>query len=220
MGTTRNGLLRSINGRVGPVVVANSDDDVSIVRILPKLSTKPPKQAQLNQREIFKAVMKFVKQNQEVMRIGYQSYKGAVKPLNAAASFILKNAVTGVYPNYKIDYSAVQTSEDSGAIGGVAESTMVPVAGGKVTITWDPTQSYSGTKELLRNLDDAVIMLLNETSGYAGSRTGLATRGSGTATVRIPISHPGDKVHAWLFFASVDGKVTPSQYMGPIVALE
>lgn len=219
MGRTRNGLLRGTSGRVGPLVVADSDGDQSIVRILPKLTTKPPKQSQLEQRAVFKTATEFVRQNQEVLRLGFQA-KGAVKPISAAASFILKNAVTGTYPAYKIDVTKVKTSVGVGGIATVPKPVITVSANMSFNLTWEPSNVYSGDALILRNQDELVLLLFNETAGFSFSSIGAATRATGTFHAHLPSDVAGDKVHAWLFFVGIDGKVSPSQHVGPVLSVD
>ena len=217
MGTTKNGLLKGISGQVGPVQVCDGEG-VSIVKIMPKASTKPPKQSQLDQRAIFKTVIKFVTQIQKILDIGYQSYVGAVKPLNAAMSYHLKNAVTGIAPDKKLDFTKVQISKRSG-LEEDHTAAAVPAAGNLINLTWDPSEDFDKVEQLERNLDHGMLLVYSETKGLSYTNLGGPTRSEAAYSARLPRVFIGDKVHCYFFFASIDGKVSNSQYLGAMVVL-
>lgn len=218
MGTTKNGLLRGLSGKVGPVIVSNGND-LSIIRIIPKVSKKPPKKLQLVQRARFKVGTKFVRQIKDVLEIGYQSYTEAVKPLNAAVSYHVKNAVTGIYPNFKIDPSGIKISIDNGGLREEFSTTVVAVSGATLNITWNPGAEYFGPELVDRNLDETVVLIYDETKGITLTAIRTARRGHGRLVLLLPKAFTGGRLHVYFFFVSEEGGVSNSQYLGSVEAI-
>ncbi len=219
MGKLENGLLRGVRGLVGPIVVAKGIG-VSIVRIKGEKTSKPPKQSQVNQRNRFKRAIKFVTQTKSVMSIGYQYYTGGViKPLNAAMRDLLDNGITGVSPDYKIDFPNVQISKSEGGLKEEHNAVLAATAGQNLTVSWDAEEVYSTNDLLIRNLDKVMILLYNETNDMSFTSVGDVTRAEGTKTIHLPRVFVGGKVHGWMFFSSAEGNVSNSQYMGFAVVL-
>ena len=217
MGTTKNGLLRGVSGQVGPVVVVN-DINRSIVRIMPKESSKPPKLSQLDTRAKFLVVSKFVTAAKKVLQIGYQYYDQRVKPLNAAIAYHLDNALTGIYPNYKIDPAKVVVSKAFGDLQ-PQNIEISAVAGGLINVVWNPAEGFADPGEVMdRGLDKAVFLAYNETKQLTLTLLGI-TRESGKLSAKAPRIFVGDKLHVYFFFATDDGQVSPSTYLGSITPL-
>ncbi|WP_158800626.1 DUF6266 family protein [Pedobacter sp. L105] len=218
MATTENGLLRGLRGSVGPVVVSNGDG-VSIVRIKPKKTTKAPQQSQIDQRANFKMVSDFVTQHQKLLKIGFQAYQGAVKPLNAVSSYLLKNAIIGTSPNYEFDFTKVKLSKDGGGLLQEFYASAAVATGSVLNITWDPKGLYNDADLIERNLDSAYVMAYDEVKGVSVQLLDGPTRDKGELSFRMPRAFIGDKTHVYFFFVSVDGKVSNTQYLGSVVPL-
>ena len=218
MGTTKNGLLRGVSGQVGPVVVANGIDR-SIVRIMPKESTKAPKLSALTQRAVFKVATKFVTQTKAVMYAGYQAYKDNIKPLNAALSYHVRNAVSGTYPDFKINPEKVKISKDNGGLKEEKDAAVVAATGTTLNITWDSTMYYTDPELEDRNQDTTLVLVYDETKSITLTAVGAGTRGLSKQSVRLPRVFAGDKVHVYFCFVSLDGKVSNSQYLNTVVVL-
>ncbi|WP_158796182.1 DUF6266 family protein [Pedobacter sp. L105] len=215
MATTKNGLLRGLSGKVGPIVVCKGKDK-SIVKILPKKTTKAPKLPQLSQRAIFKMVKQFIDQTQQVMRIGYYDYLHTERPLNAATAYHLKNAVIGVYPDFTMDAVKIKVSRDQGGLKQEFNATVSIDAGDILKVSWDFATIYNPFEMLKRKLDQAVLLIFDETKQLTSSRIGEVTRAAGKLEVSLPKAFQGDQLHCYFFFAAEDGKVSNTQYLGVI----
>lgn len=215
MGTIRNGLLKGIRGRVGPVVVTKFNKEKSIVKILPNKTRKAPKIAQKVQRARFRTGQKFVISANSLISIGYRNNKAKAKPLEAACSYHVKNAVQGEYPDFSIDPSKIIISIDHGGLKHERSAKMSMVKCNIVEVTWDTAGKYNPCELLDRNNDDTLFLLYNETKGtlYMGEKV---MRREGTLSRKIPSKNVGDVIHGYFFFAAKDGKVSNSQYLGSI----
>lgn len=216
MATTKKGLLRGVRGRVGPVVVCDAGDK-SIVKIRPQKSKKAPKLPQLSQRAAFKMVKQFVDKTQDIMRIGYYDYLRKERPLNAATAYHLKNAVTGTYPDFKIDPVKIKISRDQGGLKQEFNASVSIDADDILKISWDFAAIYNPFEMLKRKLDRAVVLIFNETKLLTSTSTGKVTRAAGKLEANLPKVFQGDRLHCYFFFAAVDGKVSNSQYLGVVM---
>lgn len=219
MGKIKQGILGGVSGLVGTVVGAIVHG-VATIRIRPKKSTKTPKQSQINQRTRFSIATDFVFSIQDVMKVGYQYYENSsLSAVNAAVQYHLKNAVTGTAPNFKIDYAKVQISKDKGGLEQYGDASIAAAAGAMVNLTWDPAGAYSEEQQLVRGLDNGMFMLYDESNNVYFTRIGDFIRSKGQLAIRLPRIFVGGNLHSWFCFYSADGKVSKSQYLGPIKAI-
>lgn len=219
MGKIQQGILGGVSGLVGTVVGAIVRG-VATIRIRPKKSTKTPKQSQINQRTKFSVATDFVFQTQDVMRVGYQYYENSgMSAVNAAVQYHLKNAVTGVAPDFEIDYASVQISKDKAGLEQYGDASIAPAAGAILNLTWDPAGAYVEEQQLVRGLDKVLFLLYDETKDLYFVSVGAGLRSKGQFAVHLPKIFVGGNLHSWFCFYSADGKVSKSQYLGPVKAI-
>src|SRR5260221_6650796 len=109
MGAISKGVLGPFSGTVGPVI-GGSWKGIDYMRSQPTpKKNRQPTPAQLDQQARFALVVEFLKPMTQLVSV---SFKTALQMtgFNNAVSFTLKNAVTGSYPVYEIDYSLVLVS--------------------------------------------------------------------------------------------------------------
>lgn len=214
------GILGGFNGLVGTVVGATFRT-IEVMRSKPKKSTAKPVQSQINQRTKFALITSFLSRVKTLIDVAFKPSSKQLSPMNAAVKENLKKAITGVSPNFEIDYSAIQISNGAGNLNGVNSLTGAAVEGGKLLITWDKNYAswYSDTELPIRDKDSARIFVYSETSD-SGLISGFAVkRSAGTLQTGLP-ANEGDIVHAWIFFVSEDGlKISRSQYVGFITVI-
>ena len=174
---------------------------------------KNPRSAgQVNQRSKFNLVLNFLQPNVPYIRIGYKSQAAKQTEFNAAFSYHIKNAVTGSYPNYAMDYTKVVVSKGSltqvtdGAVNWTAAQT-------KLTFSWTDN---SGVGNALAT-DKAMPFIYNKTKNETIYNTAGATRATHTMDVTVPNNWEGDKVEVYLGMVSEDGAlVADSLYLGEL----
>ena len=115
MGLFEKGILGGFRGLVG-TVVGSTWRTLDVMKSRPKKSSKVPVQAQIDQRFIFSMVVAFLAKIDEVIAIGYRATTGIKTAMNAAVGDNIANAVTGISPNFSIDYSEVSLSKGTGKI--------------------------------------------------------------------------------------------------------
>jgi len=209
MGTYKKGILGFIRGKVGTVVGAVWNG-IHYLKSLPDISPdRKPTQAQRNQQLRFAVVQAFLKPLKLLLEVGYQSFTHGVTPLNAATSYHLKFAVTGVSPDYEIDYPKVIFS-----VGNLEEPQMPGITTGgtaKIDFDWGA----------LVNLDEgaatdrASFMVYNPTLKKYVVVRDVVARSMMAFSLIVPAAWIGHDVHCYMAFVSLDGKkVSNSAYAG------
>lgn len=105
------------------------------MRIKPSSVANPQTEGQFDQRSKFATVLQFLQPMKDFIKVGYNNYAIKMTQFNSAMSYILKNAVTGPYPDFSIDYDNALISRGSlaGALNGAVSSPAI----GSVEFTWD-----------------------------------------------------------------------------------
>src|SRR5882757_10038802 len=106
MGKIQLGILGDLSGRVGPVVGANWKG-INTLRARPKRSKKDPTDQQAEQREKFKLVSTFAKQFSTMAVKTFRDGVSKQTGYNKMMAHSIKTAITGVSPNFLVDYSQV-----------------------------------------------------------------------------------------------------------------
>lgn len=222
MAIVKPGQVGDFNGKIGQVVLTKWRD-VNVGRSAPKKSTKPPTLARLDQQSKFGLVTGFLGSIADLLAIGYQS-SGSPKltPMNAAVRYHLSNAVTGVYPDYQMDYTKVVISNANvkGEIDGGYTVSATAVADAKVTVTWLASSADALANKLTSPADQLYLVFYNITKQRFVTFESKGTRAALTTTVQIPRSFVGNKIHAYMFFVSPDGKsVSVTEQLGSFTLL-
>lgn len=208
MAIIKSGQVGDFNGKIGQVVIATWRD-LTVGRSIPKKSTKPPTQEQIDQRSVFLSVIKFLKLIKPTIKIGYPG-TGSLTPMNAAVKYHLTNAITGVSPHRAIDYSKVVLSV--GDLNSVQDAAVVGVTGNTMNITWelDEIDQIGASPE-----DDVYMLFFSPTLGSTVTISSVAERSALAGHVKMPKAFIGSSVHVWMFLVAVDGKsVSNSIYLG------
>jgi len=209
MGTYKKGILGFIRGRVGNVVGAVWNG-IHYLKSLPDVSPdRKPTAAQLNQQLIFALVVGFLRPLKVLLNIGYQTFTKGTTPVNAATGYHLKHAITGVSPNYVIDYPKVVFS-----VGNLEEPQMAGVTtGGTAKIDFDWAGLVNADEGAAT--DRATFLVYNPTLKKYVSVRDVAARSSMAFSLTVPAAWIGHDVHCYMAFTSLDGKkVSNSVYVG------
>lgn len=203
----KRGSIGSISGTVNDVVISEWND-ITVVRSLPKPSSKPATTAQQEQQSKMALAVKFAVAVKKVLTAGYKSYAVRMSGYNAGVRDVLNYAITGDSPNYRIDYSKVQVSR--GRLHGESNEA-VKAEAGQVVFTW----SYEADPEIAAN-DKALLVVYCEAMDQCLFTLKGADRSTGTASLAVT-RFKGKEVQTWLAFISADGKQTsPSKYTGVV----
>ncbi|WP_312190844.1 DUF6266 family protein [Sphingobacterium sp.] len=211
MATINNGVIGKASGKVG-AVIASSWKSINYLKGLPKKRTKGMSEEQLIQQERFLTISKFLMPITPILQVGFGLSKTEkMAPTNVAMQLNIAQAITGVYPDFAVDYSKIDISTGSYLSGGSMAAT---VAAGILSVDWDTTlNSLYKTKA-----DDQVIILIYqpEKDEFMTAPT-PPTRADGTIDIEIPAHLLGGKGHVWIFFTDRKAtKVSKSSYLGEL----
>ena len=207
MGTIKQGILGGFSGKVG-TVIGSSWKGISYMRGRAQSVRNPRTEGQMEQRSKFSLTLDFLKPITAYVRTGYKTYANKQTAFNAAMSYIVKNAVSGAFPNYALDYSLALVSRGNLTQPLNANATM---SAGKTTISWTDNSGQGDAQAT----DVAMPLAFNTDKGEAVFSTSAATRADQSAELTFPADWAGDTVEIYLGFISADGiNVANSFYLG------
>ena len=207
MGKINLGILGSFSGKVGNVVGGNWKG-ISYMRAKATSVSNPRTEGQMGQRSKFALTLDFLKPITAYVRTGYKTYASKQTAFNAAMSYIVKNAVSGAFPNYALDFSRVLVSRGSLT---QPSSPNVSMSAGRATITWNDNSGQGDAQPT----DVAMPLAFNSDKGEAVFSTAATTRADQSAELNFPADWNGDTVELYIGFASADGiNVANSIYLG------
>lgn len=212
MGKINQGILGGFRGKVGNVIGGNWKG-IDYMRVKPSSVANPKTEGQVDQRSKFSTVLQFLQPLKDFVKVGYNNYAVKMTQFNSAMSYILKNAVTGSYPDFKIDYSSALVSRGalSGGLNAKAESTE-----DGIVFSWDDNSGVGSAQ----STDKAMILVYNVAEGEAIYSTSGELRSSGTQTATLPDSYQGDDVECFIAFISNDSSsISNSTYLGSIAVV-
>jgi hypothetical protein len=196
-------------GKVGKLV-GGQWNGIDYIRSIGKRSNAEATPNQLNHRSKMALAGNFARTIKQVVKVGFRDGAVRMSGYNAAVRNLLKNAITGESPNYRIDYSKVMVcrGEGRGPIGASASSP----AAETVTFKWS-TRDVSGA---VKPTDKAMLVAYCEAFNVSAFTIQGPDRSTGTGSLEMP-EFSGQEVHTWLAFISADGKtVFESTYTGVV----
>ena len=149
MAILKESVIGVLSGKIGQVVGATWKG-ISVLKVLPGSIANPQTDAQLDQRQKFSVTMHFLQPLSEFLKTGFKSYAVKMTGINAAMSYNIRNAVSGAYPNYAIDYpnALVARGNLASALNQVATSTVA----GTVKFDWQDNSGEIGASALDKTL--------------------------------------------------------------------
>ena len=213
-----NGNSRSIlgefSGKVGNVVYG-SWKGIPYVRSMPESVANPRTVGQLEQRAKMTTIVKFLQPLKVFLRVGFKSKTANMSAFNAATSYFFKNALTGTYPEYEIDYSKAMVSQ--GTLPGALHPSVRLTIPGEMEFRWDDNSNVIDA----RGDDKVMLMVYNPGKQEAVTIMRGHTRTSESQSITIPSSFVGDEVQCYIAFQSYwEKEVSDSMYVGGIVVEE
>lgn len=196
MGIIRNGILGGFRKKTGSVVGAFWRD-LNVIRALPRPSSKPPTQAQIEQRIKFGLVTSFLSAMSDLIDSCYQTSSGSTSPMNEAVSYHLKEAIIGVAPDFELDYSKLKFSRGKLSVPSVFSAS--PEAGAKVKFSW----SEDGADHKYKEGTDMINVLVYEPiADRFVSLMDAAPRSALEFSLQLPPDLTGAEVHCFFSFTS------------------
>ena len=197
MGTFKKGILGGFSGTVG-TVVGGSWKGIEYMRSQANRRSGSFSLKQLTQQAKFLQVVEFVSTMTALLETGFKNYAVKMSGYNSAVSYNIKNAVSGTYPNFSIDYGMALVSRGDLPNAATPAAT---VTGSTVYFTWTDNSGIGDARS-----DDAAILVVYcptlKTTLYTlngGTRSG----GAGNIDAAM---FTGNSVQTWLSFITADGK--------------
>jgi hypothetical protein len=213
MGTFKQGIYGGYSGKVGNVV-GSSWKGIDVMRIMPASVANPQTVPQLTQRQKFSVTMGFLQPISEFLKTGFRNYAVRMTGINAAMSYNIRDAVSGAYPNYTIDYPNVLVSR--GSLPAALNPAAAAGAAGKVVFTWDDNSTEIGADAS----DKSLIVVYNPVKHQAVTANELAERSAATQTVTVPDAWTGDLVQNYLAFINAKGDdLASSRFAGAVTVV-
>ena len=208
MGKIAQGILGGLSGKVGNVI-GGSWKGIDYIRIKPSSVANPRTVGQVNQRNKFTVTLEFIQAVKPFIQKGYKFLAVKKTAFNAAMSYVLNNAITGVEPNFNVDYANALVSR-GGLSAALNPSTDLATAG-EVTFNWDDNSAEGNANAT----DKAMLLVYNPSKKESIALTDGADRTVGSQIVSIPTTYAGDTVELFMAFITADGsQVSNSIYLG------
>ncbi|MGO2401590.1 MAG: DUF6266 family protein [Mesonia sp.] len=208
MGKINQGILGGLSGKVGNVI-GGSWKGIDYLRIKPSSVANPRTTGQVNQRNKFTVTLEFLQAVKPFIKVGYKKLAIKKTEFNAAMSYILNNAVTGVAPDFTVDYPNARVSR--GSLSEPLNATTDLTTPGQIEFTWDDN-SDEGNANVT---DKAMLLAYNPLKKESISLLNGAQRDAGAEIITIPSSYSGDNLELFMAFISEDEtELSNSVYLG------
>jgi Family of unknown function (DUF6266) len=195
-----NGVLGRFNGKVG-TVVGSVWRGKNVIRSLPTRSNRPATPQQLNQQDKFKLIMAFIGTMSSLVEKSFKAYGKGMTGNNAAVSYNLQNAVSGLEAPFNISYTNVLVSR--GDLPNATSVTAEAIAANTVKFSW----ANNGGIGKAKSTDKAILVIhcpaLNHTVYVLGGNI----RSALTQNLAVP-EFTGETVETWLAFTTASGDTT------------
>jgi hypothetical protein len=209
MGTINKGILGGFSGKVGSVV-GGSWKGIDYMRSKGNNRNLNPSEKQLAQQLKFALVMRFVQPMADLLSISFRNFAIQMTGINSAFAYTIKNAVTGVYPAFAIDYSLSLVSR--GDLPNVLTPAATMGAGSVLTYSWTDNSGTGSAK----GTDQAILVAYCPDLNQAIFNTAGGLRSAMTADLNLgPFA--GLQAQTWIGFISENGKnVATSIFTGAV----
>jgi len=213
MSELRNGAFSGFTGRTGQLVGYRKNGKW-IMAAIRATTPGPPTQAQMDQRIRFGIFPSWLSWIAEFIELGFQAYASKMSPMNAAVKYNVDKAITGVAPNFTIDYSKVLLSR--GRMAQANDAQVATTTAVQLDLSW-----VANVGVVVAAPTDLAVFIV-----YCASRNlfvqdiGSATRADLTYEMPLPLEFSGETVQVYMAFLRADKKqVSTSQYVGTALVL-
>jgi hypothetical protein len=209
MGTINKGILGGFSGTVGNVV-GGTWKGIDYMRSKGNRRNTDPTEKQLSQQIKFGLVMRFLQPMSGLLSTSFRDYAIMKTGINSALSYILKNAITGTYPAYEINYSLALVSR--GDLPNALGPAVTSGAGSILTFSWTDNSGVGVAKAT----DQAILVAYCPTLKQAIYTTVGGLRNALTGDLNV-LPFSGEQVETWIGFISEDGNnVATSIFTGEV----
>ncbi|MBB6236058.1 hypothetical protein HDC90_000664 [Pedobacter sp. AK013] len=208
MARLKDGALGGFSGKVGSVI-GYSYRNKDYIRSVPTQSKKAPTLKQLASRARFKFFNEWRNPLSGFFNVTFKNQSGAHSAQNAAHR-LNKEIITGVYPDFAIDYSKVIISK--GALPPVLDLQMRH-ENEMLHFTWQPNLIAPALGTDLM----AILVCHSNNLNFFQASLNAAERHSSKCAFKLDDTSRGEKIEIYATFLSNDReRACNSQYMGSI----
>jgi hypothetical protein len=212
MGKLNNGITGGFSGTVGPAVGA-SWKGIPVIRSRPPRKRGKSSEAQLRQMSKLQLMTSFISPIKDLLNNTYTCVTVQMSCFNKALSYNMRNAITGEYPEFRINFPRVALG-----IGDLLNPEMhaaISDAAGQVTFNWTDNSGEGSA----RASDHCFIAVYCEQKGQWRTRSVGSQRNAGSYTFNIT-EFSGLAVQTYIGFLSADAHfVSTSLYTGQVTIL-
>ena len=210
MGTIKQGILGGFSGKVGSVI-GSSWKGISVMRGIAAHVANPKSDLQIAQRERVIVTMAFLLPMTSFIRVSWAAFAVKMTAMNAAFSYIIRNALQGTYPNIAVDYPNALVAK--GNLPPALNATAASTVAATVAFTWLDNSTEAGASDT----DKTLIVIYSPAKKQAVTAMGLQERLANSQAVTVPSSFSGDLVHCYIAFETLDGsEQSNSMYAGAV----
>jgi len=208
MGKISQGILGGLSGKVGNVIGGNWKG-IDYLRIKPSSIANPRTPGQVNQRNKFSASIEFLQPNKDFVNVGYKAFAIKKTAFNSAMSNVLNNAITGIAPDFTVDYSLALLSK--GNLSTPLNGSVDLTTANQVTFNWDDNSTDGNAN----TTDKSMVLAYNPSKKESIYILDGAQRSLTTQILSLPTSYTGDTIELFMAFVSENGKVVSNSiYLG------
>jgi len=211
MGIQDKGAFGGFRNKTGPLVghIVNGQN---VITSVPAKSSKPATAKQLDQRRKFGLVTSFLSWISGLIDKGFQEREQRQSPMNKAVQYNLLNAVTGVSPDFTINFARLKFSVGKCPLPSNMGAEGMP--GAKINFVW----GISYESKYGKDTDLVSLMVYNAEKDRFVVLENAAGRTELGFVLQLPADFVGDTVHCYLNFISVTGQVVSnSEYLGELI---
>ncbi|WP_462318934.1 DUF6266 family protein [Marinilabilia sp.] len=208
MGRSNVGINGDFIGKIGNTI-GSSWKGIYYMKGRSAPSSRKPTALQIEQRERFRFVSRFLQSIQPVVQIGFRDVEFKRSALNAALSDVMRNALEGMYPDFSIKYRNLSISR--GALY-APSGCSVQAGEDQIDFTWEDD---SGIEYV--DGDDEVMLLAMSDDHRPLYSVGQYQRSTSAGALLARNVPSGTIFHCYLAMASRQNEmVTNSIYLGEI----
>ncbi|MBN2638390.1 MAG: hypothetical protein JXR65_04820 [Bacteroidales bacterium] len=180
-------------GRIGNIVGCRWKDTYYI-RTRPARVKHPNTERQMAQRMRFVNTQTFLKPMLSFLRLGFASYTSDKSAYNAAMSYNIKNALTGIYPDISVDASKALVS--MGRLPGNVKAVVKSTGEGRIKVFWNNIEHESEGS----GNDRIILVVRGVEQPVADFKLDVARRSDGEAEMKLSKSFLNTEAYCYLVF--------------------
>jgi hypothetical protein len=202
------GILGAFLGKVG-TVIGSTWKGIPYMRSLSGKRSNAGTQKQIEQQAKFGVAVNFLHTMKDLLQIGYKSQATRMTEVNAALAHFMKNAISGVYPVFTIQYPQVLISR--GNLPNAGAPTAAPGIAGVINFHWSDNSGTGSAKPGDKAILVAYCDALKQTVYIMDP-----LRSEEAGNLSVP-AFSGKPVQTWISFVTEDGKdIATSVFTGVV----